>query len=143
VLSTDQKGAIAETAIIHAAVKLGIPVAKPVLPVRYDLVFDLGSSLTRVQCKWAKRMGDVIIVRCCSSWRSAEGFVRRSYSPEDIDAFVAYCADVDGCYYLSLARFPRRRAIQLRLGPTRNNQQTGVNWAEEFEFGATLGRLGP
>jgi hypothetical protein len=38
VLTTDQKGAIAETAIIHAAVKLGIPVARPVLPVRYDLI---------------------------------------------------------------------------------------------------------
>ena len=46
-LSTDQKGAIAETAIIHEATKLGIPVAKPVLPVRYDLVFDLGDVLAR------------------------------------------------------------------------------------------------
>jgi hypothetical protein len=43
VLSTDQKGAIAETAIIHEATKLGVSVAKPILPVPYDLIFDLGT----------------------------------------------------------------------------------------------------
>jgi len=45
VLSTDQKGAIAETAVVHEATKLGIPVAKPMLPVRYDFVFDLGTEM--------------------------------------------------------------------------------------------------
>jgi hypothetical protein len=30
VLSTDQKGAVAETAIVHAAIKLGISVYTPV-----------------------------------------------------------------------------------------------------------------
>ena len=28
----------------------------------------------------------------------------------------------------------RRNAIQLRLGPTRNNQHVGVDWADDFEF---------
>ena len=41
-LSSDQKGAIAESAIVHAAVLLRIGVLKPLTEgVRYDLAFDL------------------------------------------------------------------------------------------------------
>ena len=46
-LSTDQKGAIAESAIGHAAIKLGIGVLKPLTDGhRYDLVFDLAAGLS-------------------------------------------------------------------------------------------------
>jgi hypothetical protein len=52
--STDQKGAIAESAIVHAAIKLGLSVSKPLTDGdRYDLIFDLYPRLIRVQCKWA------------------------------------------------------------------------------------------
>ena len=142
-LSTDQKGSIAETAIIHAAVKLGIDVYKPVSDgTRCDLIFDLGSELVRVQCKWASRHGDVIAVLCYSSRRSRDGLLRRPYTAEEVDAFAAYCADVDCCYFMRIAQFPGRQQILLRLAPTRNNQKLGINWAEAYEFGATLGTSG-
>ncbi len=42
-LTTDQKGAIAESAIVHAAIKAGIDVYRPVREGgRYDLIFDVG-----------------------------------------------------------------------------------------------------
>jgi hypothetical protein len=63
-MTPDQKGSIAETAIVHAAVKLGIGVLKPVSDgERYDLVFDLRPRLIRIQCKWAVRRGELVIVR--------------------------------------------------------------------------------
>ena len=50
-LTTDQKGAIAETAIIHAAIKLGVNVYRPVMEGgRYDMIFEVGSNLLRLQC---------------------------------------------------------------------------------------------
>jgi PD-(D/E)XK nuclease superfamily protein len=56
VLTTDHKGAIAETAIVAAATKLGVGVLKPMHEGgRYDLVFDVDGSLLRIQCKWAAR----------------------------------------------------------------------------------------
>ncbi len=74
VVTTDQKGAIAETAIVHRAVLRGIGVLRPLNEAeRYDLVFDLKPGLVRVQCKWASLDGDVISVRCCSSRRTATG----------------------------------------------------------------------
>jgi hypothetical protein len=140
VLTTDQKGAIAETAIALAALKLGIAVSKPLVERPYDLVFELEQGLVRVQCKWAVRHGDVVIVRCYGARRSADGLLRRLYSPDEIDAFAAYCAELSRCYFFRIDAFPNQRAIALRLSPTRNNQRLGINWAEDYEFAATLGR---
>jgi len=107
---------------------------------RYDLIFDLRDRLVRVQCKWASLRGEVLVVRCCSHRRNRDGLVRRRYVAGEIDAFAAYFADLDRCYFLPFAEFGDRTAIQLRLAASRNNQHLGINWASDFEFAATLGR---
>jgi hypothetical protein len=140
-LTTDQKGAIAELAIAREAAELGVGVWTAHTVERYDLIFDLRPRLVRVQCKWACRYDDIVVVRCYSSRRNRDGLLRRLYSAEEIDAFAAYCAEIDRCYFLPLELFGQRSAIQLRLSPTKNNQHVGVNWAKEFEFAATLSRL--
>jgi PD-(D/E)XK nuclease superfamily protein len=142
VLTTDQKGAVAELAIACAAAELGIGVWTAHTVERFDLIFDLRPRLLRVQCKWASRKGDVLSIRCCSHRRNRDGLVRRRYSPDEIDAFAAYSADVGRCYFLPVDLFAFRTEIQLRLAPARNNQQVGINWAKDFEFAATLGPHG-
>ncbi len=138
-LSSDQKGSIAETAVIHEAVKLGIGVLKPVNDgLRYDLVLDIEERLVRVQVKWANRRADVIDVRCYSSRRSADGFVRRAYSADEIDALAAYCPQLQRCYFLPVSEFDGQKAILLRLAPAKNNQERGIRWASEYEFDARL-----
>jgi hypothetical protein len=122
-LSTDRKGTIAELAIARAAYEIGIDV--------YSV-----DRLVRIQCKWATRYGDVIVVRCASRRRGRHGLIRRPY--EAGDAFTAYCAELDRCYYLPFEMFRPPSQIQLRLGRSKNNQRAGVNWAKHFEFGATL-----
>jgi hypothetical protein len=49
--------------------------------------------------------------------------------------------DTERCYFLPYDAFPRRTEIRSRLSRSRNNQRLGVNWAENFEFAATLGRV--
>jgi PD-(D/E)XK nuclease superfamily protein len=142
VLTTDQKGAIAELAIARHAAELGIGVWSAHTVERYDLIFDLRPTLIRVQCKWASRYGAVIIVRCYSNRRNRDGLLRKLYSADQIDAFAAYCAETDSCYFLPIAIFDGRSAIQLRLAPARNNQRAGINWARDFEFAAKLGPHG-
>ena len=122
-MTTDQKGAIAETAITAAAVRLGIGVWRPVVGgERYDLIFDINRRLLRVQCKWAVRRGETISVRCYSSRRTRGGFVKQPYSREEIDALAAYCPELDCCYFLPLDCFPPRILIQLRLSPARTTR---------------------
>jgi PD-(D/E)XK nuclease superfamily protein len=138
-LTTDQKGAIAEMGIAWHATQLGVDVYKPVAEGRRcDLIFDFDGRLWRVQCKWAPLEGGVLTVRCYSCRRAREGMRKRRYTPDEIDAFAAYCAELDRCYFLPIDRFPRRAQIRLRLAKTRNNQREFVNWAEDFEFAATL-----
>jgi hypothetical protein len=142
VLTSDQKGAVAEAAIAHAALELGIGVAKPLGDERYDLIFDLHPRLFRVQCKWAVRHGSVLSIRCYSTRRGADGLLRRRYSADEIDAVAAYCADLRKCYFLPVERFPAHHTIQLRLSASRNNQMQRINWASAYEFAATLGSSG-
>jgi PD-(D/E)XK endonuclease len=106
---------------------------------RYDLIFVLDDRLLRVQCKWAARRGDVIVVPCVSSWRSRDGFVRRPYTTAEIDAIAAYSMDLDRCYFVPIERVEGRPAIALRLAPARNNQRRRINCAEEYELAARLG----
>src|SRR6266542_3723914 len=142
-LTTDQKGSVAEAAIALAALELGVGVFRAISDgERYDVIFDVGGRLWRVQCKWAPRHGDVIVVRCYSCRRNREGLLRRPYSKGDFDAFAAYCPELRQCYFLPFDVVGRRVQIQLRLGPSRNNQSAGVNWADDFDFAATLRRLG-
>jgi PD-(D/E)XK endonuclease len=79
-LTTNQKGFIAESAIAFEAAKLGIGVYRPFTDERYDFVFDLRPKLLRVQCKWASRYDDVIVVRLYSARRAREGLRRTLYS---------------------------------------------------------------
>jgi hypothetical protein len=143
-LTTNQKGAIAEAAFTYAAVKAGIGVFTSVVDERYDLVLDLRPRLVRAQCKTAPLAGDVVVVRCYSSRRCADGLRKTIYGCDEIDAFGAYCPDLERCYLLPIELFRQRTQVVLRVAPSRNNQRTRINWASDFEFPATLARhLGP
>jgi PD-(D/E)XK endonuclease len=140
-LTTNQKGLVAETAVIHECVKAGIGVSRPLDDERYDLILDLRPQLVRIQCKWASRAGDVISVSTRTSRRGPTGHIHRSYLPGEIDGIAAFCLDNEKCYLLLGELCTERAFVQLRLGPTKNNQATGVRWARDFEFGATIRTL--
>ena len=140
-LTTNQKGVLAEAKIVARAVELGLGVSRPLDDERYDLILDLRPALLRVQCKWAAQIGAVVSGRLYTSRRGPHGLINRRYSVGEFDAFALYCREVDCCYLLPADEFVTRRQVHLRLGPSRNNQSVGVRWAHEYEFGATLSRL--
>ena len=140
-LTTNQKGVLAEAKIVACAVEHGLGVSRPFDDERYDLILDLRPALLRVQCKWAGRLGDVISGRLYTSRRGPHGLVNRRYAVGEFDAFALYCPAVDRCYLLPAEEFVARRQVNLRLAPSRNNQAVGIRWAHEYEFGATLSRL--
>ena len=138
-MTTDQTGAIAEAAIAFEAVKLGIDVYRPVAEGgRCDMIFDVETHLLRVQCKWATRRGEVLVISCQSARRCAEGFIRRTYTSEEVDAIAAYNLELDRCFLIPISRVEGRPAIQLRLSPSLNNQRRRINWADDFDLAATL-----
>jgi hypothetical protein len=141
VLTTDQKGALAEQAIVFEALKFGAGVFQPLGDERYDLILDLRPALMRIQCKWAVRREGVVAIPTRRCRRGPAGFIHRGYAPGEIDAIAAYCAELDKCYLLPLEMSVGRALVQLRVDPTKNNQASRINWARDFELGATLARL--
>ncbi len=114
--NSNHKGNLAEAEIAAAAVRLGIVVLKPLVGhARYDLVFDFGSQLLRVQCKWAPRRGDVVAISLTGIRYTSKGQVRTTYSTDEIDAVAAYCQDVDECYLLPADLIAGMHALNLVL----------------------------
>jgi hypothetical protein len=145
-LTTDQKGTIAELAIARDAVELGVGVLKPLTDgERYDLVFDVRWCLIRVQCKTAVLIGTAVLkIACYSARRTSEGLVKRYYSALEIDAIAAHNRELDRCFFIPIDEIPGRSEVLLRLQPCRNNQRRAVNWADDFDFAARLtAPLGP
>jgi hypothetical protein len=139
-LTPSQKGAIAEAEIAAAATRAGILILRPDAEGRrYDLVFDTGPQLLRVQCKWARvaRDGQVISVRTCTSRLTPlNGYVRTTYSADEIDAVAVYCPDTDECYFLPIELVAGKTYTHLRLATARNNQKIGVTMADDYRLGA-------
>jgi PD-(D/E)XK endonuclease len=136
-LTPTEKGAIAEAKIHAAAVEAGIVVARPLTEGRrYDLIFDLGAKLLRVQCKTAPREGDVIVVRNVTNRCTPSGYVRTTYAATEVDGIAAYCPDLDECFYVPIERLAGRSGVHLRLASARNGQLAGVTMAAQYCLGA-------
>ncbi len=143
-LTSNDKGNIAEAAIAFEATKLGIDVLKPIAEHnRYDLAFDLGSRVVRVQCKWATVVNDTVRIHLTSCWYTSRGEqVRTSYTSEEIDYVAAYCGELGSCYLLAAELFVDRSAVHLRLRRPRNNQRAAINWAQEYLLSGAVAQLG-
>lgn len=141
-VDSNAKGAIAEAEITVAAIRLGWAVLRPVNErARYDLAIDAGSGPLRVQCKWARRRGDVIVVGVRTSRLTPTGYVRTIYTADEIDAIGVFCPDVDRCYLIPATHLEGRGMLHLRLEPARNGQRGAVTMAARYEFGA-IAQLG-
>lgn len=141
-LTTDQKGSVAELAIAREAARLGVGVFKPLTDgERYDLIFETGSRLDRVQCKYSRLHRDTVVRRCYSARRAREGLRKRTYCAEEVDLIAAYCPELDRCFLACADQFDGRTQLDVRVRPSRNNQRRGIDWAGDFEFAARLRAL--
>ena len=143
-LTSNNKGNIAEAAIALEAVKLGIDVLKPVAEHgRYDLALELGGRLLRVQCKWGSldRELGVICVRVGGSRHTPGGYVTSTYSTEEIDAVAVYCDDLAETFLIPIDVAAGKRQLHLRLDPPRNGQRACINLAGDYRLGA-IAQLG-
>ncbi|HWW90176.1 MAG TPA: group I intron-associated PD-(D/E)XK endonuclease [Solirubrobacteraceae bacterium] len=138
-LTPSQKGAVAEAAITAAAIQLGLVVLRPLCEGgRYDLMFDLDPAVLRVQCKLARVLPGVLYVGLQTNRCTPRGYVSTSYAATEIDAVAAYSPHLNRCFLLPIGQVEGRRAIHLRLEPTKNNQAERIRWARDYEFQAVM-----
>jgi hypothetical protein len=142
-MTSNQKGAIAEAEIYCAAVRAGVPVYLPMSEHgRADLVLDLEGSMQRVQCKWGSLTNGVVSVRICTSRLTPRGYVRTTYSADEVDAIGVYCAALDRCYLLPISDAAGLKQVHLRIDPAKNNQCAGLKYAAQYEFPGAIAQLG-
>ncbi len=103
------------------------------LPYGEDWPFDLlvlkDGRFHRVQCKYGRSDGRVLVAKCDSTnnWQIIK------YTKATIDVLAVYDATTGRCYYLPAEMLGAgRRCINLRVGPTLNNQVRGIRWASEY-----------
>jgi hypothetical protein len=103
---------------------------------QYDLAFDLGTRILRVQCKWARRDGGVVLVKVARSRTSRRGYIRTTYREDEVDALAAYCQELDRCYLLPVSIIAGKHSVYLRTSAARNNQRAAIHFAADYELGA-------
>jgi PD-(D/E)XK endonuclease len=98
---------------------------------RYDLAFDEGGRLVRVQCKTGRVRAGAVRFSTASKDR-ASGTLRRHYRG-DVDFFGVYCPTNRKVYLVPVDQVGDVEA-HLRLVPALNAQSVGVRVAAEFEI---------
>jgi PD-(D/E)XK endonuclease len=100
-MDTKLKGDIAEQAVVLHALKRGWGVLRPVgdrLP--YDLVFDIGSRLVKIQVKaaWLDLPSGNYVVDNRRTKTNRRQMLRAPYQTSDFDFAIAYIAELEVFY---------------------------------------------
>jgi prevent-host-death family protein len=82
------------------------------------------------------------MIRLESSRRTGDGFARSRYRGEQVDLFAGYLPELDRSYLIPFSRVQGMSGFQLRLGPARNGQRAGLNFAADYEFAGAVAQLG-
>ncbi len=126
-----RQGSVGEIMIMAEAIRRGYKVAIPWgEDSRYDLIIDRVGRLEKVQCKYTKSNGELIIARCrsCNNWNQLK------YSCDDIDWLAIYDLTSQKCYFIPSSMLGEgRNQINLRIKAPVNNQLKKVLWARDFE----------
>jgi hypothetical protein len=126
-MTPSQIGERAEAAVLAALSCAGKEVLLPFGGQRrYDLAYEEGGRLTKVQCKSGRARKGVIEFRTYSVGRGPA----RDYR-EDADVFGVYCHDRREVYLVPVEDVPSRSAY-LRLDTPRNGQHLRVRWAAKY-----------
>jgi PD-(D/E)XK nuclease superfamily protein len=100
-MSTKLRGDIAEQAAILQALKRGWGVLRPIGDrLSYDLVFDVGGALIKIQSKyaWLDGLSGNYVVDNCRTKTNRRIMVRDVYALEDFDFALVYIEDLDVFY---------------------------------------------
>lgn len=128
---TKDKGDLGVAKAIADLIGKGYQVMLPMTEhAPFDLVAYRSGRFLRVQVKY-RSMGPTgtVDVDFKAVWSDRQGIHKRRIDRTEIDIFCIYCPETDTCYYLCPPI--GQDSVKLRITPSRNNQRTGVWFAED------------
>lgn len=127
--NTTTIGTRTEGRILAALLQMGKQVLLPFGGgSRYDLAYDEGGQLVRVQCKTARLQRGALIFNTCSLGR---GNVQHHYD-DDADVFGVYSPELDSVYLVPVKGISRGKA-SLRVDQPKNSMVSGIRWAADYK----------
>lgn len=125
------KAIIAEERVLIRLIRKGYMVFKPVshhTPI--DLIAIKKQEIIRIQVKSVKLDNGVFKVKL----KSTNGYQVIKYTAEDIDSVFAVDQGSKNIYNIPSDKFEGRGQLNLRIAPTKSNQQIGVNYARDYLY---------
>jgi hypothetical protein len=129
-------GDVCEAIATARLLELGYGVSRPVsngLP--YDLIADDGRRLLRMQVKSASYREGALFTRMNSSKYHRGGRASVHYAGR-VDWIVPVWRETGRCF--AVRPEEAKQMVTLRIDPARNNQASGVRWAQDYELGVVL-----
>ncbi len=122
---TNMKGDVAELAVATRYLELGYWVSKPFGDdAPYDLIVDFNGELKRIQVKHVKPKNECLNIKLNSS-------TGKKYK-ETVDLIAAWDCVNKNVYEINPNNFKAEKILALRLKQTKNNQSSGVIYAEKY-----------
>ena len=120
---------------MRRAFELGVDVYRPIAEgTRSDMIFEWGGLLMRIQVKTGRLSRGAIVVSAKTFRLKSSGYVRGTYTPEEVDAIAAYCHGNRRCYLVPIDEIPASGGMHLRLNAAKNNQLKRLHFAADYEL---------
>ncbi|MFP5352853.1 MAG: group I intron-associated PD-(D/E)XK endonuclease [Actinomycetota bacterium] len=127
-MTPSQVGERAEAAVMAALAATGKHLLFPFGQKRYDLAYEEGGRLIKVQVKSGREVDGAIVFRTNSAVRGSFLDYRG-----DADVFGVYCHDRGTVYLVPVEDVPRSAGM-LRLSAPKNGQKRKVRWASQYQL---------
>lgn len=132
-MNTKDKGDLAEISVIKRLKEKGYTVLDPFGDnAPYDLVYDDGNSLIKVQVKFGTFTNGSVKARLDRTHRCDGDTVHSSYSSSEIDEYAIYCQDTNSVYMVSIEDAPKTE-IRLRVEDAKIDSGN-IRWAKEYKL---------
>lgn len=124
-------GSVSEGMVLAALLRSGYNVLLPFGGgLRYDMAFDDGTGIQRVQIKTGRVVGGSVQFSGCSVNRDTG---KRSGYQGQAEFFGVHCPANRKCYLVPVEGMPSN-TVTLRVDPPGNGQVKGIRLAQEFEI---------
>lgn len=129
------KGDIGVTQVIAKLTELGWCVGIPISEhQKYDLFAEKNGITHTVQVRYTTPKDDSIKVKLCNSWSDKNGVHTNERQKGDYTLLAIYVPSIDVFFVTDNELGKNGRMINLRIGPSKNNQTKGIRLAEDYKI---------
>ena len=128
--SYTQFSLIGESEILNRFTRLGLQCYLPYGDLEQcDMVVSFKGNLKRIQIKSVYSIRNGVIKIDIRSHNETQSY---KYNSDKIDFIAVFSYELDRAYLIPISDIENQTECCLRVVPTRNNQVSGIKWADDY-----------